>query len=167
MAEQDVRGAAAVHSKGFHSCDSLRLGRPAPSLQPPFSPFTVLPPATRTERQLAWERHYLDKAAGASHAQCSASAPQPGCIVFWLPVESALFPKPASHGPYAQDTRGELGEWRGRLMHDRSLRVVVGGDERFPGFDTMERNFTHAVGEDFKVYRTIQETAAAAAAILQ
>ena len=153
--------------KGFTVAIPYGLDDRPPSLQPPFSPFTVLPPATRTERQLAWERHYLDVAAGASHAQCSASAPQPGCIVFWLPVESALFPKPASHGPYAQDTRGELGEWRGRLMHDRRLRVVVGGDERFPGFDTMERNFTHAVGGDFKVYRTIQETAAAAAAILQ
>ena len=149
--------------KGFTVAIPYGLDDRPPSLQPPFSPFTLLPPVTRTERQLAWERHYLDLAAGASQAQ--ASVPHRGCIVFWLPAESALFPKPTSHGPYAQDTRGELGEWRGRLMHDGSLRVVVGGDRHFHGFDTMERNFKHALGDDFKAHSTMEETAAAAAAV--
>lgn len=122
------------------------------SVQPPFSTYTVLKPVTRTERQLAWERHYLDLAAGASQAR--VSVPPRGCIV---PAESAMFPKPTWHGPYAQDTRGELGEWRGRLMH-------VVGDRHFPGFSKLERNFKHALGDDFKVHRTMEETAAAASA---
>ena len=134
--------------------------RPASSREP-FSQFTELQADARTDRQLAWERHYLDLAAGAPLVH--AAAPQPGCIVFWLPEESARYPKDTAHGPYAQDTRGELGEWRGRLMYDSSLRVVLGGDSRFPGFNTMERNFMHALGDDFKVHRTMQETAAAAA----
>ncbi len=116
------------------------------SSREPFSQFTELQADARTDRQLAWERHYLDLAAGAPLAH--AAAPQPGCIVFWLPEESAGYPKDTAHGPYALDTRGELGEWRGRLMYDSSLRVVVGGDSRFPGFNTMERNFMHALGDE-------------------
>ena len=152
-----------VMPTGFTVAIPYGLDDRPPSVQPPFSTFTVLKPVTRTERQLAWERHYLDLAAGA--CQAHASVPHRGCIVFWLPAESVLFPKPTSHGPYAQDTRGELGEWRGRLMHDGSLRVVVGGDRHFHGFDTMERNFKHALGDDFKAHSTMEETAAAAAAV--
>ena len=148
---------------GFTVVIPYGLGdRPPSAKQKPFSAFTLLEPGSQFQRQLPWERHYLDLAAGASQAHATAS--HGGCILFWLPVESELYPKPTSHGPYAQDTRGELGEWRGRLMHDGSLRVVVGGDESFHGFGTIERNFKHALGDCFKVHRTVEAVAAAAAA---
>ena len=60
------------------------------------------------EHQLDWERLYLHLAS------------RYGCIVFWLPEESKMNPR--SDGlPYAMDTRGELGEWRGQLMHNYFL----------------------------------------------
>jgi hypothetical protein len=128
-----------------------------------FSSFSVLPAVTRTGRQLPWERYYLDMSAGVS-PQKGVPPAVDGCIIFWLPGESQKYPKPSSSGPYAQDTRGELGEWRGRLMADHTLRVVVGADPEFPGLSTLERNFKLAVGESFQIHATMRDTALAAAA---
>src|SRR5262249_16051903 len=61
------------------------------------------------DRQLDWERHYLELGS------------ERGCIVFWLPCEDRENPCPKDH-PYARDTRGELGEWRGRLMNNDKLK---------------------------------------------
>lgn len=85
------------------------------------------------ERQLDWERHYLNLAAVR------------GSIIFWLGCESATNPR-ADGNPYGRDTYGELGEWRGRLMHNRALNVVFGADPRFPGLDVIRRNFNQALG---------------------
>ena len=127
--------------------------RPATDPSHAAFPLTALPAEAFTARQLPWERAYLDAAAGAQPPPGS-STPCRGCLVFWLPQESASHPKGPGHGPYAQDTRGELGEWRGRLMSNRSLRVVVGGEEGFRGFDTVRRNFKLALGDDFPVHDT-------------
>ena len=156
-------GLFKLFPEGFTVAIPYGLEDRPSSDRPPFSKFTVLEALEHTTRQLPWERHYLDLAAGVSPSDGSW-VPEQGCIIFWLPVESARYPKPPLHGPYAQDTRGELGEWRGRLMSDRSLRVVVGGHTDFPGFSTMERNFKFALGDDFVVYRSMRDTAAAAAA---
>ncbi len=101
------------------------------------------------DRQLTWERHYLDAAAAA------------GCVIFWLPCESKEWPR-TGKDPYAMDTRGELGEWRGRLMHDPALRVVIGAEPGFPGLSQIQRNFNLATKSDFPVYSTLEETVAAA-----
>ncbi len=107
---------------------------------------------TYFERQLNWERHYLDIAS------------EHGCVIFWLPVESKSNPR-IGGGPYATDTRGELGEWRGRLMGNPSLKVVVGGEEGFDSFSQIERNFKLGVSPDFPIYRTLSETVQAAVAM--
>ncbi len=103
------------------------------------------------EHQLDWERYYLYLASGH------------GCIIFWLPEESKTNPR--SDGlPYAMDTRGELGEWRGRLRNDHFLRIVVGGEKGFPGLDVIGRNFKAAIHPDFPIYKSIRETVSAALA---
>ncbi len=99
-------------------------------------------------RQLPWERHYLNIASKS------------GAVIFWLPAESKKNPRQG--GGYATDTRGEIGEWRGRMMYDPSLKVVVGGEPGFPDISQIERNFRHAISSDFPIYRTIKETVAAA-----
>jgi len=101
------------------------------------------------DRQLTWERYYLDLAATT------------GCLIFWLPSESQVNPRIGSD-PYAMDTRGELGEWRGQLMHNPSLRVVVGADRGFPGLSQIQRNFSLATKSVFPIYETLAETVAAA-----
>ena len=106
-------------------------------------------------RQLTWERHYLDLAG------CGDTVENDGCILFWLPKESTLEPHPGPE-PYAMDTRGELGEWRGRLMHKPNLRVVVGAEEGFLGLSQIQRNFGFATNSDFPIYPTLRETVQAA-----
>jgi len=101
------------------------------------------------DRQLPWERRYLEIAARS------------GCILFWLPRESLVNPR-SDGKPYATETRGELGEWRGRLMYRRNLRIVVGGEEGFPGLKNIQRNFSYALDTDFPIYSTLGETIIAA-----
>lgn len=102
-------------------------------------------------RQLDWERHYLELAG--THRN-------PGCIVFWLPCESEATPHPGPE-PYSMDTRGELGEWRWR-MKTENARVVIGAEPDFLGLSQIQRNFSRALGYDFPIYRSIEETANAA-----
>lgn len=103
----------------------------------------------RFDRQLTWERHYLTMAA------------EKGCLIFWLPAENKNNPRGGSE-PYAMDTRGELGEWRGRLMHNPKLRIVIGAEEDFSGLSQIQRNFNFAMNSEFPIYTTLAETVMAA-----
>ena len=102
-------------------------------------------------RQLDWERFYL---------QFASLRRNRGCIIFWLGCESKESPHPGPE-PYAMDTRGELGEWRWR-MRTEGARVVIGAESGFLGLSQIQRNFTWALGYDFPIYKTIEETAKAA-----
>ena len=102
------------------------------------------------ERQLEWEQHYLEMAAEV-HPK--------GCIIFWLGCQKE---ERTDSDPYAMDTRGELGEWRGRMIYRPSLSVVVGAEEGFPGLSQIKRNFDAALFCDFPIYKTMGETAKAA-----
>lgn len=102
-------------------------------------------------RQLDWERFYLDE-AGIHRRR--------GCIIFWLPCESTAEPHPGPE-PYAMDTRGELGEWRGRMRHE-SVSLVVGGEEKFFGLSQIQRNFTQALSWVFHLEISLEATADAA-----
>jgi len=105
---------------------------------------------------LAWERWFLSQAA--------ESWPS-GVVIFWLPAESKDDPR-RDGLPFAMDTRGEIGEWRGRLMSNRRLRVVMGADPDFPGLRAVKRNFEEAV-PGFKVHDSMSEAVADAARILE
>lgn len=107
-------------------------------------------------RQLAWERHFLEL-AGTGRG--------PGCIICWLPLESAHAPHPGPE-PYAMDTRGELGEWRMRMKYEQA-RMVVGGNPKFLGLSQIERNFSAVLGRPFPIHPTMTATVAAAALQLQ
>lgn len=111
----------------------------------PLVPFRVAGREDFFDRQLTWERHYLDIAATT------------GCLIFWLPAESKINPR-TGDDPYAMDTRGELGEWRGMLRNDPSLRVVVGAEPDFPGLSQIQRNFSFATNSNFPVFKTLKET---------
>lgn len=100
--------------------------------------------------QLDWERRYLEIAARS------------GCIIFWLGKESKESPR-TDGNPYALETYGELGEWRGRLMTNPNLRIVIGADPDFPGLDSIRRNYELATGKDFRICTSMSEVAEAAA----
>ncbi|MDE2213128.1 MAG: hypothetical protein KGJ34_01155 [Patescibacteria group bacterium] len=97
-------------------------------------------------RQTDWERYYLHTAAEKWTA---------GCIIFWLPEESADEPR-TDGKPYTMNTSDAIGEWRGRLMFNRCLRVVVGAEPNFPGLSQIARNFEMALGNEFKLYDSME-----------
>ncbi len=107
---------------------------------------------TRFSRQTTWERQCLEIAAKSVFG---------GCVIFWLPCESPNSPRTDGH-PYARDSYGELGEWRGRMMHEPDLRVVVGAEKDFPGLDVIHHNFERALNREFPIYETLEETIARA-----
>ncbi|MGH7175411.1 MAG: hypothetical protein ACREGR_03585, partial [Minisyncoccia bacterium] len=100
------------------------------------------------ESQTAWERYWLRQAATEWPT---------GCIIFWLPKESRRNPR-ADGNPYAIDTRGELGEWRGHLMHDPTVRIVIGAEAGFPGLSVIAKNFS-AAAPDIRIHETMEEVA--------
>ncbi len=109
------------------------------------------------ERQKLWERHYMLHAAKAARR---------GTLIFWLPAEDKHKPR-RDGNPYAMDTRGEIGEWRGRLMHDRDLRVIVGAEERFPGLSQIVCDFKDALGSEFEILTSLEAVANAAAELVR
>ena len=100
-------------------------------------------------RQLIWERNYLDLAA------------KQGCLLFWLPCESLIAPR-SDGDPYATDTRREIGEWLGHLMHDCSLRVVIGMEANFPRAENIRECFKLGLGRKFPFYSTLEDVVRAA-----
>ncbi|HSI20225.1 MAG TPA: hypothetical protein VLA04_00740 [Verrucomicrobiae bacterium] len=103
-------------------------------------------------RQTLWERHYLDRAADW------------GCVLFWLLNESKSEPRQDGQ-PYGRDTTGELSAWRIKLLHNPSLKVVVGAEPDFPGLSVLTCNLYEDLGYDFPIYSTLEETVDAAIAM--
>ena len=104
------------------------------------SNFSSLTSESKFEHQLDWERHYLDLASTQ------------GAILFWLPAAKIH----DCNRAYARDTRGELGEWRGRLSYDPDLRVIIGGENAFDGIDIIRRNY-QAIKPEMEFYNTLDE----------
>jgi hypothetical protein len=77
--------------------------------------------------QLVWERHYLK--------QAGLEAGIPGCVIFWLGLESLTQPHPGPE-PYAMDTRREIGKFTA-YAEMMSVRMVVGGNRKFYGLDVI------------------------------
>lgn len=102
--------------------------------------------------QTLWERYFLDLAGRRSSN---------GCILFWLPCESKTNPR-NDGSPYARDTYGELGEWRGRAIGNPYLNFVVGAEKDFPGLKQICTNFEDALGAHFVLHNSLEETVTAA-----
>ncbi|QQR64772.1 hypothetical protein IPH92_04410 [Candidatus Kaiserbacteria bacterium] len=100
-------------------------------------------------RQLVWERHYLK--------QAGLEANVPGCVIFWLGLESSTHPHPGPE-PYAMDTRREIGKFTA-YAEMMDARIVVGGDRRFHGLDVILFELSEATGKQFPFYETMAEVA--------
>ncbi len=96
------------------------------------------------ERQTDWERYYM---------RLAAEQWKSGCLLFWLAEQKQ---ERTDGQPYATDTRGELGEWRAHLMHNRDLRIVIGAEPNFPGLRVIKRNFELAV-PGFPIFDSLDE----------
>src|SRR4051812_22479223 len=118
----------------------------------PLYRFAVESNETKTfENQTPWERIYL----------ALASKSNPGGIIAWFPRESDTDPR-HDGSPYGRDSYGEVGEWRGRMMADPSIRFTLGAEPGFPGRDVMKRNFDEALHMNFPIYSSLEETIDAA-----
>jgi hypothetical protein len=98
--------------------------------------------------QKLWERHYMEIAAWR------------GCIIIWLPEEDKLNPR--KKGPYAQDTRGEIGRWSVRSAYQLSkmgiVRIAVGAEKGFPGLGGIKKDLDADHQCDFPIFNTLEET---------
>lgn len=99
--------------------------------------------------RVQWERYYMRVAS------------EKGCLMFWLPEESRIKPRPPDSGSYARDTLGELGEWRARAEL-QGVRVVIGAHPKFPGFSTLQANLREQFGSAFPIHPTLETTVATA-----
>lgn len=95
------------------------------------------------ERQLNWERHYIEQAAKI------------GCLIFWLPNESKIHPR--SDGAFATDTRGEIGRWSVEQKYNPDFRVVVGAQLEFPSLSQIQRNFSLDQDKEVTFFGTLEE----------
>lgn len=117
--------------------------------------YKVVGDEDRFSRQTLWERHYLQITAMRTN----------GCIIFWLACESKDNPR-KDGSPYARDTYGELGEWRGRMMNNPNLHVVIGAEVGFPGLSQIRANFNGALKGEFCILTSLQETIMTAMSII-
>lgn len=98
-------------------------------------------------RQLVWERHYLKQAGLEPNV--------PGCVIFWLGLESTEHPHPGPE-PYAMDTRREIGKFTA-FAEMMNVRMVVGGHRGFYGLDVILYELSEAFGKPFPFYETMAE----------
>lgn len=108
------------------------------------------------KRQVLWERHYM---------RLAASWPMGGCLIFWLPLEDPLNPRPKEEGPYGQDTYGEIPRWSVEKKYDPKLRMVIGAEKGYFGLSQIKVNLDEDLGMDFPIYETLEETLRQAIAI--
>jgi len=135
----------------FNSCVIVNPSRYTP--EHPLYKYRVSGLEDRFEHQTAWERYFISRA--------TEDWPM-GCVICWLACESEEYPR--SDGlPYAVDTRGEIGELRGRMMYQPGLRVAMGAEVGFPGLRTIERNFEGARGSRLLIHRTMEDVVEEAA----
>jgi hypothetical protein len=98
----------------------------------------------RYEEQVDWETHYLRRAG------------QRGVVLFWLAREAEHHCDRA----YAQTTRFELAEWKGR--HEREgANLVVGVEVGFSGARYVRHRFAQDC-PDVPILSTLEETCTAA-----
>jgi hypothetical protein len=109
-----------------------------------FQPFS-----NADNRQLVWERHYLK--------QAGLEAGIPGCVIFWLGLESLTQPHPGPE-PYAMDTRREFGKFTA-YAEMMNVRMVVGGNRKFYGLDVILFELSRAFGKEFPFYESMEEVA--------
>lgn len=85
---------------------------------------------------------------------------QRGCVLFNLELEDAVNPHPGP-GPYAMDTRRELGKWTAFLKL-LGARIVVGGSESFFGLSVIRDELDDAAGGSFPFYSEMSKLSSAA-----
>lgn len=144
-----IKGAPKWQDKAIRIIHSqnpqIYLASPSKHLREEYLQSALKGDETKFPRQLNWERYYLELTS------------ERGSIMFWLPKEESHFYDRA----YARDTRGELGEWRGRLVYNSNIRLAIGGEELFDGLDVIKRNFT-SLFPKMKFFSTLEETCAEA-----
>lgn len=104
------------------------------------------------DRQLAWEQWYLFMAGQNPGVN--------GCVIFWLGVQDE--PRPTEDGPYAMDTRREVGKWTVIQAH-MGGRVVWGADPAFLGLSQIQRDLEFEHKGEVPMYESIDTTARMAA----
>ena len=118
-----------------------------------YQPYVTGPQYARRRR---WEEHYIEMAAlGGSE--------MPGCALAYLPMEHPFRNKRnPEDGPYAMDTRREMGKFAGWLKFRKDTRLVVGGNLGFHGLNTILDDLNTAGEREFTFFTDMHKLVAAA-----
>ncbi len=123
----------------------LVIASPRRGTRPSIQTYLLLGNEQYFPRQRAWERYYLPIAAHT------------GAILFWLPGEEHHH----CDKVYGAMTRIELGQWMTNYRHDRSTRICIGSDGRFPELHTIAYDLL-LDAPDIPIHSTLEETCEAA-----
>lgn len=101
------------------------------------------------EDQVAWEKHYLERARDY------------GAVLFWLAAQDYSLPYESGRA-YAQTTRIEFGRAMGWLDYEPTLNIVIGIDSDYRGGS---ERYIRTCAEEFQleVYSRLEDTCKAAA----
>ena len=144
-----IRNAPKWHSQAIrsllHKNKKVFVASPSRKIAEDLMPFveTDRPTYGTFSRQRAWEQYYLY--AAAKH----------GCIIFWLPPEAEE--KEFPDKTYAHITMMELGEWIARKKLDKNINLVIGIDNNFPEYSTVEYEITTEIS-DVLIHASLEET---------
>lgn len=108
------------------------------------------------DNQTEWERYYIFESG------------YHGSAIMYLPEEDKENPR--VDGPYAQDTRPEIGRYSVHSAYykkgiGRRFHLVVGGEENFPGLKTIRKNFEGDHDGPFCLYFSLDKLVKAAVSL--
>lgn len=118
----------------------------------PLANFFYRPFGPGRNRQLVWERYYLQLAGRKKNFA--------GCVLFWLGLESETDPHPGPE-PYGMDTRREIGKFTAYAELGK-VRMVIGGHPDFFGLEIIMYELNKAFGNHVPFYEDMDEMVAAA-----
>ncbi len=95
------------------------------------------------QNMVRWERYYLSYA---------------NCIIFWL--------QNGVGEDCATKIHQQLGEYRGRMIYKRNIKIVVGAEKNFHELNWIQESFNEALGFEppykFHIHNTLVDTIKAA-----
>ena len=131
-------------------CNDVQIACPSRwPAEHPLAEYFTMPFSPAANRQLHWERHYMET-AGLRHGI-------KGCVLFWLGLEDSDNPHPGPE-PYAMDTRRELGKFTAFLT-TYNARIAVGGNPEFYGLSVIRDELDDARNTAFPFYENMRDLA--------
>lgn len=125
----------------FSEATDLTVINPRPCVRHSLEKYLLNGKNGHFKKPREWRRHYFELAS------------KKGAIMFWLPGEERHDCK----RPYGATTYFEVGEWMIEYSKDKSIRLCVGTDGKFPKMDSIAYGFSQKA-PGLVIRETLEET---------